>query len=223
MTTVFVIRHPETTWNVEKRYQGQLDTPLSERGRAQAETLAAAFRGAHLDAVISSPLSRARLLAEQIASVTDAEVHIEQRLIEMAQGPWEGLYLDEIHRKHAALFETWYSRPDRADFPGGETLAEVQRRVGAVVASAFAAHPSQAVALVTHSVVIQVIALAALGLPASHLHRIRVSNCGVTTVCGSEAPGVLLSLNALDALYGSPAVSAEAAGATSLDPRRTTT
>src|SRR5947209_14524370 len=80
MTAVYVLRHPETTWNVAERYQGRLDAPLSARGASQARAAADAFRGETLDAVFSSPLGRARHLAERLAKVTGAELRVDQRL-----------------------------------------------------------------------------------------------------------------------------------------------
>jgi broad specificity phosphatase PhoE len=223
MTTVFVVRHPETTWNVTKRYQGRLDTPLSPQGEKQATRTVEVFRDASLDAVFTSPLLRARGLATHIAEASGAELHVDQRLTEMAQGPWEGLYLDEIHRDHQALYHQWYDQPDRVTFPGGESLSDVHARAEPVLRVAFERYVNGRVLLVSHSVVIQVIALAALSLEPRHLHRIRVANCGVTTLCGDSAPGTMLSLNSTDALYGSPVASADAVGSSILEPRRTTT
>jgi broad specificity phosphatase PhoE len=223
MTAVYVLRHPETTWNVEQRYQGRLDTPLSERGCRQVEQLGRSFAGASLDTVITSPLQRARCLAEAIAGATSSAIRVDQRLTEMAQGPWEGMYLRDIHRLHRDLYERWYSRPDLVKFPGGEDLSTVQDRALSVMGSIFREYLGGSVAIVTHSVIVQVIAAVALSLDLRNLHNVRVANGSVTTLCGPQLPGSMLTLNSTEALYGIPASCAAAHGCTGTELGRRTT
>jgi 2,3-bisphosphoglycerate-dependent phosphoglycerate mutase len=223
MTAVYLLRHPETTWNRAKRYQGRLDSPLSRDGENQVRVLVRGCSGAHLDAVVTSPLARARALAQALAEATGASLRFDQRLTEMAQGPWEGLHLDEIRASHRELYHLWYTHPERVCFPGGENLTSVRIRSQAVLHEIFSAYPGGQVAVVTHAVVARVIVLCALHLPAANLHRMTISNCSVTTLCGSDSPGMLLSLNCTDTLYGSPFASAAAHDCATMEPRRATT
>jgi broad specificity phosphatase PhoE len=223
MTTVFVIRHPETTWNKEQRYQGRLDTALSAHGREQAERLVASFSPHTLDAVFTSPLARARVLAEGLGRRTGAAVCVDNRLTEIAQGSWEGMRLKDIRDTYGELYAGWYSRPDLVVFPRGEGLMDVRRRSQALLSDVFERFHGSRIAIVTHSVVVQSFVIAALGLDPRHLHRLHVANCGVTTLCGEEAPGSLFTLNSTEALYGSPAGSAEAAACASFQERKVTT
>ncbi len=220
MTAVYLLRHPETTWNVAQRYQGRLESPVSAEGKRQALMVAATFAPPELDVVISSPLQRARHLSVALARATDASLEIDQRLTEMAQGPWEGMCLDQIRDTYRDLYDRWYTEPQAFTFPGGENLLEVQKRSLAVLEDAYRCWPEGNVAVVTHSVVIQVLVASALSLPLSSLHRLRVSNCSITTLCGSEAPGQLLSFNSTESLYGSAAASAAAQHCLSFEPRR---
>jgi broad specificity phosphatase PhoE len=222
MTAVFVIRHPETTWNAIQRYQGRLDTPLSKRGEEQCRRLVSTFRHSRLDAVYTSPLKRSRHLAESLSKVAGAPLRVDGRLTEMAQGPWEGLTLRHIEARHSELYRQWYSRPDLVSFPGGEDLSAVRARAQSVLADIFAEHSTGHVAVITHSVVIQVLTACALSLDLRYLHSIRATNCSVTTVCGTGAPGALFSLNSTDAVYGSAVASAELNGCTTSEPRRLT-
>jgi broad specificity phosphatase PhoE len=210
MTAVYVLRHPETTWNVAERYQGRLESPLSAEGRRQCQLTVRAFEDGPLDAVYSSPLGRALELARSLAGATEARLVVDQRLTEIAQGPWEGLYRAEIRQRYADLAQTWYETPDTVRFPGGESLGDVQERAISVLARIYDRHPDQNVCIVTHSVVVQVLAATILCLPLRHLHRIHVSNAGVTTLCGTAAPGALRSLNATGHLFTSPMASATA-------------
>lgn len=210
MTALFAIRHPETTWNAEGRYQGGLDAPWSGTGQGQARLLARAFQGCPIAAVYTSPLERASGLARQIASAADAPLEADDRLREIAMGQWEGLYRKEIIERFPDIFRDWYAAPDTVSFPGGETLATVASRARSLVADIFARYPTANVVVVSHSAVIGTLVLDALGLPLSALHRIHLANGGVSTICGGAPPGALLSLNVTEFLYQSPVAAAAA-------------
>jgi len=223
MTAVLMLRHPQTTWNARERYQGRLDSPLSDEGRAQIQPICRLFAGDRLDAVFSSPLIRALDLASPIAQQTNAPLIVDNRLIEMAQGPWEGLYLDEVHHRHRDLYSEWYNHPERVCFPRGESASMVQRRAACILQDIYGKYGDGRVAVVTHSVVIQTLACAALSLELHHLHRLRIANCSVTTLCGTELPGSLLTLNSTEALYSSPIQGAAEQNCIRWKQRRVTT
>jgi broad specificity phosphatase PhoE len=222
MTAVYVLRHPVTTWNETERYQGRLQAPLSAQGRQQTQLVSEAFAGQTLEGVYSSPLDRALDLARSIADVTGAPLYVDERLTEIAQCPWEGLHVSEIRLRYPEMYEEWYQRPDRVRFPGGENLLEVRDRALSVLQDLFARHPEGQVVMVTHSVVIQVMVATALSLDLRWIHKVRVSNAGITTLCGGELPAGLLSLNSTEALHGSAVASATAQGCATWRPRRVT-
>lgn len=204
MTAVYVLRHPETTWNVDRRYQGRLEAPLSLEGEQQANMAARNFRGQNLAAVYSSPLSRSRHLAALIAEVTGNEVTIDNRLTEIGQCPWEALEVGEVRRRYPNLFAQWYSAPASVQFPSGESVHDVWRRSQSALADIFARHQDADVAVITHSVVVMALACAALSLDLRHLHSITASNAGITILCGQRAPGYLLELNNTSAIHAEP-------------------
>jgi probable phosphoglycerate mutase len=220
MTALYVFRHPETTWNVAERYQGRLESPLSQQGQVQARLVARTFAGSSLDAVYSSPLQRALFLARELARATDAPLRIDQRLTEMAQGPWEGLLLRDIKLRFQDLYRDWYLRPDCVCFPGGEDLEAVRQRSLSAVADLYATFPDGHVAVVTHSVVVQTLVASGLSIDLRHIHSIHVANAGMTTLCGLEPPGLVLALNVTSPLYPSPVTGAAAQGCVSWKPRR---
>lgn len=222
MTAVYLLRHPQTTWNAAERYQGRLESQLSAEGREQSGAVARAFSDSSLDVVYSSPLQRAEYMAREIARAADAPLCVDQRVTEIAQGPWEGLYLRQIRARYPELYEEWYARPDRVHFPGGESLQDVRNRAMSFMSTIWARHPEGHVAVVSHSVVIQVVVAGALALDLRHLHHIRISNGGVTTICGTEPPGALLTLNSMSSLYPSPVSSAAASDCVSWRRRRVT-
>src|SRR5438270_8091642 len=122
MTAVYVLRHPQTTWNATERYQGRLESPLSSQGKAQSRLVARAFAGEGLDIVYSSPLQRAMYLARELAQAVDAPLETDQRLTEMAQGVWEGLTRTQIEDRFKDIYAAWRDRPDSVQFPHGENL-----------------------------------------------------------------------------------------------------
>jgi len=194
VTLLYVLRHPETTWNVEKRYQGRLESPLSDEGRLQAKGTAHAVRETELDVVYSSPLGRARYLAEQIGKVCAVPVVIDQRLTEMGQCPWEGLYLAEIQQRFPELYERWYSHPESVTFPMGENLASIKERVFSAFEEICARY-SGGIAVVTHSVVIQTVVATVLGLDLARIHRVRIDNASITSLAVTGSNFSLLALN----------------------------
>lgn len=206
------MRHPQTTWNQAERYQGRLNTPLSSTGERQLQLTVDAFRGQALDCVITSPLTRAFLLAHAIAGATDAPLRIDARLTEIAQGKWEGLHAAEIRQRYPGLWSEWHTRPDLMRFPKGETLIEVETRCTAALRSIFETFPRGTVAVVSHSVVVQILAAESLHIDLRFLHNIKVSNAGITTICGGQAPGRLISLNVTQAVHGSVVDCASAEG-----------
>jgi broad specificity phosphatase PhoE len=90
MTTVYLARHGESDWNVERRWQGHADRPLTERGREQAELLAGRLADVKLDAVYASDLRRAWETAQAVAATRGLEVVRLPELREVDVGSWSG-------------------------------------------------------------------------------------------------------------------------------------
>lgn len=114
-------RHGQTTYNVERRFQGQTDIPLNEVGRRQARWAARYLAALKPAAIFSSDLSRASATAEALARLTGLTVQLDKDLRERAGGSWEGLDESEIRERFPAEVGTW-SPPD------GEPAAVVADR-----------------------------------------------------------------------------------------------
>ena len=131
---ILFARHGETDDNVPPpRVQGWIDTPLNDRGRAQARELADAVRGRGLEVVRSSHLARARETAEIVAGELGLEVIVDERLAESRRGRWEGRLLDEIEREEPEHWAAWRRGGADFRFPGGESLSEHAERVTAAL------------------------------------------------------------------------------------------
>ena len=193
MTRLVLIRHGETDWNVEGRYQGQADPPLNARGIAQAQALAAALAPLAIDVLYSSPLKRAWQTAEIVAQRLDVPLYPEPRLMEIHQGEWQGRLRSEIAAQYPEIFQKWLTDPWHVTPPGGESLQEVQARVYAAVDEILARHRDQTVGLVTHRIPIALLKVRFQGLDPNAVRTLQLPNTywevlDVSTVPASEKP-----------------------------------
>ncbi len=131
MSGVFLARHGETAFNAEHRFQGQLDVPLNDAGRAQAaelaERVAAELPG--LAALHASPLARARETAEIVGRRIGLEPVFDPRFMELHVGDWQGRLYTEVHAEDPERFAEWLGAGWTFRAPGGESLTEQRDRV----------------------------------------------------------------------------------------------
>jgi probable phosphoglycerate mutase len=169
VTTLLFVRHGETDWNTERRWQGHADQPLNETGRSQAREAAALLAERQVDVVYASDLSRAHETATIIAERLGRSVLIEPRVREVDVGDWSGRLQSEIDAEGLA---TWN---------GGETYDEMGVRVVAAVLDLAARHPGKTVMIVTHGGVIRACRAnaAGLGYQQSREHIDGTPNCAI--------------------------------------------
>jgi len=147
-TTILLVRHGETDWNRDNRFQGHADTTLNDAGRAQVADLAHALRSERFSAVYSSPLERAAETATIIASELGLEVRLDEALMEVDVGSWSGLTRSEIETRYADGYARW--RAYGHGWDDGETYEELGLRVVAGLQRIAGSHPDQQVLAVTH-------------------------------------------------------------------------
>jgi broad specificity phosphatase PhoE len=158
MTYIWLVRHGQTDWNVQGRWQGQTPDapPLNAAGLAQAQTLAeqladqAARDGIAFAALYSSDLLRARQTAEVIARRLGLPVRLDARLREAHLGAWEGMLGDEVALRYVAELDERRRDPVHSRPPQGESVYEVAARVGQAFDAIAHAHPDQHVVVVSH-------------------------------------------------------------------------
>ena len=172
MTTLFLVRHGRTGWNKEQIFRGHNDVPLDDVGRGEVLLVGERLKGEGIKGVYSSPLSRAKETAEAIAQFHNAEVEVVEELIDLHFGEWEGLSIEKVKKQYPDLYGQWQKEPDQVIFPGGEGLAAVSSRAVEAVKDIINRHPQEAVALVSHRVVLKVLVCALLGLDNSHFWNI---------------------------------------------------
>jgi probable phosphoglycerate mutase len=137
--TVVLARHGETEWNRVRRRQGQLDSPLSERGLVQARALAEGAAALSIDAIFASPLGRAATTAALCAERLGLPVITVDELAEMNHGQMAGLTSEGIERLFPGELARRAGDKYRWRFPGGESYADVDRRAGLALAPIAAA------------------------------------------------------------------------------------
>jgi alpha-ribazole phosphatase len=164
ITRLILIRHGQTEWNVEGRWQGQSDPPLNAEGIAQAHRLGADLTNKGLDVIYTSSLLRAVETAQIVAHALGLPLKVEPRLVEIHQGDWDAHLRSEIAQAYPDLLRQWEADPWARTPPGGERLEDVQRRVYAALDDILSEEPDRCVALVTHRLPIFLIKMRYQGL-----------------------------------------------------------
>lgn len=166
---------------------------MSRTGKQQAKNLALALKGEKLSAIYSSPLQRALHTARAIARHHRLEVQVEPELRELEVGDFEGVLAGSLGTDFSHFLVRWQEGDGAEKLPGGESLADLQRRAWAVVQRIAARHDGT-VALVSHYFVILTIICAALGLPPSGIRRFRVAVGSMSRLDFKDGHVVLTSL-----------------------------
>jgi probable phosphoglycerate mutase len=179
-TRLVIVRHGNTEHSTGGRFSGRNELALDEHGREQAARLASRDFGA-VAAVVSSPLRRAVETAEAIALPLGLPVRTLDDLVETDFGVWEGLTFAEAAATDPAAMRTWRTSPDSAP-PGGESFADVGRRVQRAREELTAEYPDAAVVVVTHVTPIKMLVCSALEAPPIALFRLHVDTASVSVV-----------------------------------------
>lgn len=172
MAVVLLARHGETDWNAENRFQGHADRPLTERGRAQADALAARLADVTLAAVYASDLRRARETAERVAARHRLPVHARPALREVDVGSWTGLSTAEARDRFPDAFRRWHEH-GRAAWEDGETYEQMRDRALTAVFQIAAAHSGSVALAVTHGGTIRALLATAAGMDLGDYRRVR--------------------------------------------------
>lgn len=197
-TEFWVVRHGESTWNADGRYQGQTDVPLSHIGILQATTLAERLTGTHFDAVYSSDLARASQTAETVAERLAGRptVQPEPGLREIDVGELGGLVVADIEVRHPGYLAALRADPWTTRRPGGESMQDLFARCAVAFDRLRARHAGGRVLVFTHGGVVRVaVGLALGGVPNHAWARLSVTNTSITRVLLGENSGTLLGFN----------------------------
>ncbi|MCL4368318.1 MAG: histidine phosphatase family protein [Actinobacteria bacterium] len=204
MTEILLVRHGVTQWNTNRVFRGRADIPLLDVGLAQARALARRLAPEAIDAVYTSPLSRAVCTAEILAAVHGLQPTVAEGLIDISYGEWEGQAEAKVRSEHPETYAAWQRDPRLVRPPGGESLSEVRLRAVEVLREISAARPSGRLVLVSHRVVNKMLLCAALGLQETAFWRLRQDTCCLNIIEWQPPATVVRLLNDTCHLAGLP-------------------
>ena len=192
---LILVRHGETAWNKEGRFQGQSPVGLNQRGLSQARQVAKALLPKKPTALYASPLPRTFMTAQEISRVISIPVVPLEGVKEVNLGELEGITGREMRERYARVYATWRSDPSRVVFPGGESIAGLQERAWSAIEELEKAHPDEVVVAVSHNFAIRATLCRFMGLPLSQFHRLRVDLGSVTVLQAGSRSRQVLSIN----------------------------
>ena len=181
---IFLVRHGETNWNKEGRFQGQINIPLNNNGKDQAEKAGKFLNEIKFNKAFSSSMDRPYETA-QIILQNKSEIEIKKvdKLVEIGHGLWEGKLENEIEEKWPELLKNWHERPEEVIMPSGECIAEVsERSVKAWEEICLAQKKNDSTLLVAHDAVNKTLICNILGINFSNIWMIKQGNGGITII-----------------------------------------
>ncbi len=150
-TTLIFVRHGYSKANEQNIFAGVTDVPLTDIGKQQADLTAKFLSQYAIDVLYSSDLKRAMQTAQPIAEQTGLPIIPNEQLREMDLGEWEEVPFEAVVQQYPTEYELWVGNVDNAYAPGGESIAELRKRMAAAVGKIVAKHRGKTVCIVTHA------------------------------------------------------------------------
>jgi broad specificity phosphatase PhoE len=187
-TTILLIRHGQTDYNANGRWQGHLDVPLNETGKTQARALARRLADWPVAALFASDLKRAAMTAVYLAETWGIIPVYDKMWRERDMGVFAGRSNEELRQAYPEIWANM--RKGIIDIPGGEVHEALQSRAAAAFASAASAYPGEMVAVVTHGGTLNAVVSSVLGIPPDRYGRLSFRrNTGLTIIeLGDRGP-----------------------------------
>jgi len=183
MLELIFIRHGQTDYNAKRLVMGRQPIPLNDVGAEQVDQLAGKLEGGGIDAVITSPVLRARQTADAIAKrLGGLGVEEAAALAELDYGEWVNRDIDVLIAENPGEWRKYRTRPDSMRFPGGESIKDASRRVGAYLDGLVKMSEGKRLVLVSHADVIKIAIVHLLGLDLRQMARLSIDNCAVCMV-----------------------------------------
>ncbi|MEO1802008.1 MAG: histidine phosphatase family protein [Cyanobacteria bacterium J06629_2] len=218
---LLLVRHGETNWNKESRFQGIRDIPLNDNGRSQGRKASTFLKDVAIDFAVSSSMMRPKETAEIILEQhPGVELTTTSELIEICHGLWEGMLETEIQAEYGELLQQWKDKPETVQMPEGENLQQVwDRGVAAwnkIVAEYSNTETPVTGLVVAHDAINKVIICYLLGLKPENFWNIKQGNCAVSVIDypqGAAGKPVLQAINITTHLSDGSIIDKTAAGA----------
>jgi alpha-ribazole phosphatase len=195
MSRLLLVRHGETQLQSSLRYWGKTDVPLAKSGIHQAELLKARLANEKIGLIYSSPLKRAEETAKIIASAHGATVEVCAELREVDFGEIEGLNYREILERYPEIARLWTIRCEELVYPSGESLAELETRVGTFAAKLKKENPKGSTLIVAHAGVLRSLICQMLEMGSKHRWNIRLDLASLSIIETFPEVNILNLLN----------------------------
>jgi len=181
---IFLIRHGETNWNKEGRFQGQIDIPLNNNGKDQAKKTFEYLRNISFNKAFSSSMHRPYETAQIILQNNkDLKIKKIDSLIEISHGLWEGKLEAEIREEWPRLLKNWHEKPEEVIMPEGESIKDVsERSIEAFTKICSTQKDNDLTLLVAHDAVNKTLICNLLGISYSNIWMIKQGNGGITVI-----------------------------------------
>ena len=181
---IFLVRHGETNWNKEGRFQGQINIPLNNNGKDQAGKASKYLEEINFNKAFSSSMDRPYETAQIILqNKSDLEIKKIENLVEISHGLWEGKLENEIKQQWPVLLKNWHEKPEEVLMPEGESIKEVsERSVKAWEEICLAQKNKDLTLLVAHDAVNKTLICNLLGIDFSNIWMIKQGNGGITVI-----------------------------------------
>jgi len=204
---IILVRHGETDWNKQGRFQGQIDIPLNQNGKGQAQAASEFLKDVSIQKAFSSSLSRPRETAQIILKEHPGiDISLKDNLIEIGHGKWEGKLESEIKSDWPDLLKMWKSLPEKVQMPDGENIKEVSTRsIKGWMEICKSLKNDETALVVAHDAVNKTILCHLLGLTPSKIWMVKQGNGGITIIdlSGKEdQPDQITCLNITSHLGG---------------------
>lgn len=195
MSVIYLIRHGETKWNLEERFQGITNTELTKNGIDQGKKLAERLKEINIENIYTSPLDRAKITAELIGTETKKDIIITDDFKEISFGDWEGLTTTEIADKYEWSGK-WLVNPELYQIPNADNLLDEKIRLKNRLTEIAEKNQRDAPNLiVSHAGVIRLAILGAMDLPLSYYWRLTFGNTCINILEYHKGRFILKCLN----------------------------
>lgn len=195
MTKIFLLRHGETAWNIEKVFRGRAEVPLTENGKRQAKFAGEYLKDKGVQAIYTSPLSRAKETAETVGRIINLNPKVDDRLTGLNFGEWQGKPYSEIEKQYPEEFKNYITAPQKFQSPSGETLDEAMKRSLDMLKEIEKKYPKGKVLVVTHRVICKLMLLGILGLGSEKFWMLKPDTCSLSEFTSGPEGYILTKFN----------------------------
>ena len=202
MIRLLIVRHGLTEWNIQNRYQGQSDIPLSQIGMSQAGALAARLKTVAIDQIITSDLVRAHATADYINAGRSIPITVDMLMREMNFGVWEGLTFTQAMAQYPVESKRWIDQDYSSAVAGAETMAQVQSRVQQFLKSIWIpSNNNTTICVVGHAGFFGLMLCEALKIDSTNMWKFKFSGASLSEIhlhTGTTVIGLLNDISHYD-------------------------